>query len=47
MNAHEHINDSKSEDAVLFSMSDLPILESMLLYQEHHVERQEITGTIG
>jgi gentisate 1,2-dioxygenase len=47
MNAHEHINDSTSEDAVLFSMSDLPLLESMLLYQEHDVERQEVTGTIG
>jgi gentisate 1,2-dioxygenase len=47
MYAHEHINDSTSEDAVLFSMSDLPLLESMVLYQEHHVERQEITGTIG
>ena len=47
MNAHEHINDSKSEDAVLFTMSDLPLLETMLLFQEHHVDRQEITGTIG
>ena len=47
MYAHEHVNASDSEDAVLFSMSDLPMVESMGLYREEAVDRQEITGTIG
>ena len=47
MCAHEHVNDSKTEDAVLFSMSDLPLIETMLLYREQEVPRQEVTGTIG
>ena len=45
--AHEHVNTSDSEDAVLFTMSDLPLLESMGLYREEEVESQEITGSIG
>ena len=43
---HEHGNDS-SDDAVLFSMSDLPVVESMGLYREEDGERQEVSGTIG
>jgi gentisate 1,2-dioxygenase len=47
MYAHEHVNASDTDDAVLFTMSDLPLLETMGLYREEEVERQEITGTIG
>lgn len=31
---HEHANDSASEDAVLFSFSDLPVMEALGLYLE-------------
>ena len=43
---HEHGNDS-GDDAVLFSMSDLPVVEAMGLYREEDGERQEVTGTVG
>ena len=43
---HEHGNDS-SDDAVLFSMSDIPVVEAMRLYRAEDGERQEVTGTIG
>jgi gentisate 1,2-dioxygenase len=45
--AHEHVNASDDEDAVLFTMSDLPLLESMCLYREEEVDLQKIDGTIG
>ena len=38
---------SSGDDAVLFSMSDLPVVESMGLYREEDGERQEVSGTIG
>jgi gentisate 1,2-dioxygenase len=41
------VNTSDSEDVVLFTMSDLPLLELMGLYREEEVESQEITGSIG
>ena len=31
---HEHINRSKSEDAILFSVNDIPIVEAFNLYRE-------------
>ena len=31
---HEHVNLSDSEDAVLFSFNDLPVMEKLGLYQE-------------
>ena len=34
---HRHVNDSKSEEAVLFSMSDAPVLKSLGLYREEPV----------
>ena len=43
---HEHGTDS-SDDAVLFSMSDLPIIEAMGLYREDEVASQEVTGAIA
>ena len=43
---HEHANES-GDDAVLFSMSDLPVVEAMGLYREEDGERQEVSGTIG
>ena len=43
---HEHGNDS-GDDAVLFSMSDLPVVEAMRLYREEDGQRQEVSGTIG
>lgn len=35
---HEHANGSQSEDAVLFSFSDLPVIESLGLYMEQALE---------
>ena len=43
---HEHGTDS-SYDAVLFSMSDLPVIEAMGLYREEEGARQEVVGVIG
>ena len=43
---HEHGTES-SEDAVLFSMSDLPVVEAMGLYREEEGKRQEVVGAIG
>ncbi|HET9549399.1 MAG TPA: cupin domain-containing protein, partial [Candidatus Binatia bacterium] len=31
---HEHINRSKSEEAILFSVNDIPIVEAFGLYRE-------------
>jgi gentisate 1,2-dioxygenase len=31
---HEHVNLSDTEDAVLFSFNDLPVIEKLGLYQE-------------
>ncbi len=44
-NWHEHGNDS-DDDAVLFCMSDLPVIEAMKLYREEAGEFQEVTGTL-
>ena len=42
---HEHGADSQ-DDAVLFSMSDLPVIEAMGLYREEEADRQEVVGAI-
>ncbi len=44
---HEHGNDGSIDDAVLFSMSDLPVIESAGLYREEEGEYQEETGELG
>ena len=44
---HEHGTDTQDDDAVLFSMSDLPVIEAMGLYREEEGVRQEIVGAIG
>ncbi|HWH79150.1 MAG TPA: cupin domain-containing protein, partial [Candidatus Binatus sp.] len=31
---HEHVNRSKSEEAMLFSVNDIPIVEAFNLYRE-------------
>jgi hypothetical protein len=31
---HEHINRSKSDEAILFSVNDIPIVEAFNLYRE-------------
>jgi gentisate 1,2-dioxygenase len=31
---HEHANNSKSDDAILFSVNDIPILNAFGLYRE-------------
>jgi gentisate 1,2-dioxygenase len=45
---HEHANGSQSEDAVLFSFSDLPVIESLELYMEQALEdnggHQDVTA---
>lgn len=43
---HEHGTDS-NDDAVLFSMSDLPVVEAIGLYREEPRPRQEVVGAIG
>jgi gentisate 1,2-dioxygenase len=46
---HEHANNSKKEDAVLFSIQDSPVLNALgLYYEEEHKEnngRQKVTAT--
>jgi gentisate 1,2-dioxygenase len=37
---HEHVNDSASDDAVLFSFTDDPVLRPLGLYREESRERQ-------
>jgi gentisate 1,2-dioxygenase len=32
--AHRHLNRSSSQDAILFSMSDAPVLKALELYRE-------------
>ncbi len=44
---HEHGCNLKDDDAVLFSMSDLPVIKSMGLYREEEGDSQEVTGMIG
>lgn len=39
--AHEHVNGSNSDDAILFSFSDEPALRSLGLYREAVTDRQE------
>jgi len=45
---HEHANGSASEDAVLFSFNDLPVIEALALYIERPFEdndgHQEVTS---
>jgi gentisate 1,2-dioxygenase len=39
---HEHANHSKADDAVLFSIQDLPVLQALgLYYEEEHGEDGE------
>ena len=46
---HEHANASKSADAVLFSIQDLPVLGALgLYYEEEYAENgghQKVTST--
>ena len=35
---HEHVNTSPQEEAVLFHTSDMPVLESLHLFEEHEYE---------
>jgi gentisate 1,2-dioxygenase len=48
---HEHANDSSSEDAVLFSIQDMPLLQKTgLFYEEAYEEgdgHQAVTSTFG
>ncbi|MBI2361342.1 MAG: hypothetical protein HYV04_20945, partial [Deltaproteobacteria bacterium] len=48
---HEHANTSASEDAVLFSIQDTPVLEALgLYYEEALTERrghQEVTSVFA
>ena len=42
---HEHVNDSKTEDAVLFSVTDAPALEKLgLLWEEQKRQSGEVVG---
>ena len=43
---HEHANESNSDDAVLFSVSDLPIIEAADYVREEEGDYQETTGSI-
>jgi gentisate 1,2-dioxygenase len=49
--AHEHANASNSQDAILFSIQDYPVLEKLDLYKEEAVEEngghQVVTGTFA
>jgi gentisate 1,2-dioxygenase len=46
--AHEHANSSNSEDAVLFSIQDTPVLERLNLYREEGLDtRQPVTSTFA
>lgn len=38
---HEHCNDSRSDDAVLFSFNDLPAIEALGLYRERALEEND------
>jgi gentisate 1,2-dioxygenase len=48
---HEHANNSKSEDAVLFSIQDTPVLQALGLYYEEEFSEndghQEVTSTFA
>ncbi len=43
---HEHGNASQDTDAVLFSLSDLPVVEAVGMAEEEEGEYQEVVGTI-
>jgi gentisate 1,2-dioxygenase len=49
--AHEHVNTSASEEAVLFSIQDTPVLEKLGLYYEEGLTenggRQNVTSTFS
>jgi gentisate 1,2-dioxygenase len=47
MAVHEHGNSADDDDAVLFSMSDLPMIETIGCYREEECDRQEVVGAIG
>ena len=47
MAVHEHGNSADDDDAVLFSMSDLPMIETIGCYREEECDRQEVGGAIG
>ncbi|MEK9659322.1 MAG: cupin domain-containing protein [Chloroflexota bacterium] len=42
---HEHGNGSSTDDAVLFSVSDLPLLEAVGLFREEEGNPQQVTGS--
>ena len=48
---HEHANASASDDAVLFSIQDTPVLDALGLYREEVLSEnsghQKITSTFG
>ena len=48
---HEHANNSKSDDAVLFSIQDTPVLQTLGLYYEEELSEnsghQEVTSTFS
>lgn len=43
---HEHANGSVSEEAILFSTTDMPVMESLCLFEEHEYPKgyQEVTA---
>jgi gentisate 1,2-dioxygenase len=46
---HEHLNRSESEEAILFSTTDAPVIEAINLYTEepHPDGQQQVTGEYG
>ena len=49
--AHEHANASSTQDAILFSIQDYPVLEKLDLYKEEAYEEngghQVVTGSFS
>ena len=43
---HEHANADSDDDAVLFSISDLPVVEAVNYAREEEGTRQEVTGAL-
>jgi gentisate 1,2-dioxygenase len=44
---HEHANRSSTEEAILFSMHDLPVLKAFGLYREEHQEQEALKPSCG
>ncbi len=44
---HEHGNASTTADAVLCSLSDLPVMDAVGMAAEEEGDHQEVTGTLG